>query len=435
MRVLSLIAGMGLISCGVAQAQAPAAPNAPLQLTLQDALERARANAPALLAATNAALIAHEDTVQAKAALLPTANWFNQFIYTQPNGTPSGVFVPNDGPHVYYNQANVHGDLYAPGKRADYHRAEAAEAAARAKADIAVRGLYATVVQYYYALAAAARKSANAQQGQREAEQFLDITQKQEQGGEVAHSDVVTAQILVEQRRRDTQDASLAEQKARLGLAVLVFPEFRQDYTVADDLETTTALPDFQRIQSLATANNPDIRAAMATVQQQEFEIKSARSALYPTLSLDYFFGIEANQYAIHNRDGQNQLGSVAQATLNVPLWTWGATRSKIRQSELRLRQAQTELSLTQRELLANLNSFYQEADLASMQIASLRRSLDLSSESLRLTLLRYQAGEVTVLEVKDAQTTLVQARNAADDGLVRYRAAIASLQTLTGAF
>ena len=43
------------------------------------------------------------------------------------------------------------------------------------------------------------------------------------------------------------------------------------------------------------------------------------------------------------------------------------------------------------------------------------------------------QAGEATVLEVVDAQTTLAQARNGYDDGLVRYRAATASLQLLTG--
>jgi len=39
------------------------------------------------------------------------------------------------------------------------------------------------------------------------------------------------------------------------------------------------------------------------------------------------------------------------------------------------------------------------------------------------------------VLEVVDAQTTLVGARNAYDDGMVRYRVALANLQTLTGAF
>jgi outer membrane protein TolC len=39
------------------------------------------------------------------------------------------------------------------------------------------------------------------------------------------------------------------------------------------------------------------------------------------------------------------------------------------------------------------------------------------------------------VLEVVDAQTTLFSARNAYDDGLARYRLALAALQTLTGAF
>jgi outer membrane protein TolC len=76
---------------------------------------------------------------------------------------------------------------------------------------------------------------------------------------------------------------------------------------------------------------------------------------------------------------------------------------------------------------------FYREAQIAGDQVASLRQSLDLSAESLRLTLLRYQSGEVSVLEVVDAQTTLIQARNAYDDGLVRYRVALAALQTITG--
>jgi outer membrane protein TolC len=87
---------------------------------------------------------------------------------------------------------------------------------------------------------------------------------------------------------------------------------------------------------------------------------------------------------------------------------------------------------LQQRELLSNLNSFYLEAETAASQIATFRQSLDLSEESLRLTLLRYEAGEATALEVVDAQSTLAQARNASDDGMLRYRLALANLQTLT---
>jgi len=118
---------------------------------------------------------------------------------------------------------------------------------------------------------------------------------------------------------------------------------------------------------------------------------------------------------------------------MTVPVWNWGATQSKLRQASLRVDQARVELSLTQRQLLANVGSYYAEAQTAHTQVDSLRASLDLATESLRLTTLRYQAGEVSVLEVVDAQTTLIQARNAYNDGLVRYREALASLQTLTG--
>jgi outer membrane protein TolC len=39
------------------------------------------------------------------------------------------------------------------------------------------------------------------------------------------------------------------------------------------------------------------------------------------------------------------------------------------------------------------------------------------------------------VLEVVDAQNTMVQARAAYADALVRYRVALATIQTLTGSF
>ena len=432
-RILPVLGLALALRCG-AFAQTPT-PAPALTLTLQEAMERAKANSQQLLSADIAARLAREDKVQAKAALLPSVNWENGFAYTQPNGTDTGVFVVNNGPRVYTNMANVHGDVYVPGKRADYQMAIAAEAIARAKVEIAARGLTAVVVQNFYAMAVAQRHYNNARRSLQEAQQFVDITQKQEAGGEAAHSDVVKAQLTLDQRQRDVQDGQLAYDKARIGFAVFLFPDFRQDYAVADDLDRLTPLAAFPEIEALARNNNPDIRAAQATVTQQNFGIKSARAGYLPTLSVDYFYGLNANQYTLHNELGQNNVGSSVVASLNVPVWTWGAARSKVKQAELRLEQARTDLSFTQRQLLANLHGFYLEANVASSQMASLKHSLDLSEESLKLTLLRYEAGEVTVLEVVDAQTTLFGARNAYDDGLARYRLSLAALQTLTGAF
>ena len=426
------LSGLALALCQGAFAQSPPAL---LRLTLDAAMARARATSPQILSANIATLLAREDIVQAKAALLPEVSSFNQFIYTQPNGAPSGTFISNDGTHVYNNQAVVHGDIYSLGKIADYRKSQVAEAVARAKAEIASRGLTAVVVQSYYGMVSSTRKLANARQSLAEARELLDITQKQERGGEAAHSDVVKAQIQVEQRQRDAQESQLGLDKVRLGFSVILFPDFRQDFTVVDDLDASRPLPPLAEVQKLAGASSPDIRAAQGAVEMKNWEIKSARAARLPSLSFDYFFGINANQFALHDPEGLRNYGSAAQIQLSIPLWTWGAARSKIRVAELGLQQARNDLSLTQRQLLANLNSFYLEADAASFQIASLRHSLDLATERLRRTRLRYQAGEVSVLEVVDAQSTLVDARNANDDGMVRYRLAVANLQTLTGAF
>lgn len=411
--------------------QAPQPPV--LTLDLKGALERARNNSPELQSASLGVELAHEDRSQAKATFYPTLSLFNQYLYTQGNGTPEGVFVANDGVHVYSSQAVVHQELYAPGRSAEYHRSLAAEALAAAKREIAARGIVFTVIQNYYGLVMGQRKQVNAQQGLSEAQRFVQITRKLESGGEVARSDVVKAQLVLQQRQRELQDAELAAERARIELAVLLFPDYRTDFALVDDLGTVSPLPPLDQMMGLAEETSPDLRAAQEAVRQEEFGVKVAHSEYLPSLSFEYYFGINANQFAVRDPEGFNRLGSVAQATLNVPVFNWWTTRSKVRQADLRQQQAQLDLILAHRQLNSNLRTLHAEARSAWAQLGLLRQSVDLSEESLRLTNLRYEAGEATVLEVVDAQATLVQAHNDYDDGLTRYRIAFANLQTLTG--
>ena len=140
---------------GLAQTPAPAPVSEP-PISLEDALARARQFGGQIQSANLAAQQAREDSVQARAAKLPTVNAFNQFIYTEGNGTPSGVFVANDGVHIYNEQAVVHEELLTLVRHGEVNRALAAEAIARAKVAIASRGLNVTVIQDYFAIVSCA---------------------------------------------------------------------------------------------------------------------------------------------------------------------------------------------------------------------------------------------------------------------------------------
>jgi outer membrane protein TolC len=415
-----------------------------LHLTLQGALALARKNNVQFQASVTNAGVVREDRTQARNALLPSVTYNNSAIYTQGTGlsaqstaqAPPVVFIANNAVHEYISQANVH-EAIDVAAVAGWRRASAAAAVARAQQEIASRGLVVTVVQAYYNIGAAQLKLESAKKTAEEGDNFFKITQDLEKGGEVAHSDVIKAELQTRERQRALQEAQLAFLNARLDFAVLIFPDFNDNFELADDLHAVVPLPTLEEFQQQAAHDNPEVRAALAGVQETNHDVFAARAGYLPSLTVDYFYGIDAARFAVNTAapNGQkfSNLGSSIVGTLNIPIWNWGTTQSRVKQADLKRAQAKRELSLAQRKLLAEMKSLYAEASTALNELEGLSRSAQLAEESLRLITLRYKNGESTVLEVVDAQTTFSTANAAYQDGAVRYRVALANLQTLTG--
>jgi outer membrane protein TolC len=418
-----------------AQAATGTAIGMPVELTLQEALALARKNSPQFQSAVTDAGVARENRNIALGGLLPNASFNTSALYTQSNGGGGVKFIANNATHEYVSQGNVHEQIDLATVAA-FRSTSALASAAKARKEIASRGLVVTVVQDYFAVAAAEQKLEAARRTADEGEKFLELTENLEKGGEVAHADVIKAELQMQERRRQLQEAKLTAQNTRLDLAVLIFSDFNDNYRTTDDLHASVPLPLRDAFEAQAGQSSPEIRAALGNAQSASFDVNAARAGYLPSISLDYFYGIDAERYATNsmaNGKPISNLGYSAIASLNLPIWNWGATQSRVRQAELKRDLAKKELSFAQRQLLAEMRSLYAEAETALNELAGLQRSAELSAESLRLTTLRYKNGESTVLEVVDAQTTFAQSNSAYQDGAVRYRVALANLQTLTG--
>ncbi len=434
---LWLTAGWGT----VAAQTAAASPALPETITLQDAIKRAQTSDPAYASAAADRTIAAAQTSIARSALLPGLVYHNQFLYTQPQhvggkpvaaGTSSPVFIANNGVHEYISQASVT-ETISPSMLVDYRKANADAAAATAKLEVARRGLVSTVVTNYYAVLVADEKVEAQRRAVDEAAHFQKISNQLEAGGEVAHADVIKANIELQQKQRDLDDALLAAEKARLDLAVLLFNNPLTSYKLEGDLHTPKELPLREQINAAANAGNPDLKAALASFHAARLELTSARLDYFPSLSLNYFYGIDAAQFAITGPDGSRNLGYSFVAGMDIPVWDWFATHSRIKQSAARRDLAQVQLTYTQRQLAASIEELYREAEVAHLQMASLDASVRDATEALRLADLRYTNGEAPILEVVDAQNTLISLQNSRADGAARYSTALAQLQTLTG--
>ena len=438
LRIFFLALALSMTAAAFAQ-QTVAAP--PASITLEQAIALARANEPNFAAAAANKRVTALDHSIATAALLPNVSYHNQVLYTQPNGAfnqsgPDGNqaaprFIANNAVREYASQGVIT-ETFGLQQLTAVSRATAADAVAAAELEIARRGLVATVTGLFYQALAADHKVGVAQRAAGESVSFTKLTQQREGAREAAHADVVKAQLQQQQRDRDLADALLEQQKSHLDLGVLLFADPRAAYTLVPG--AVVPLPARADVDAAAMKLNPELHQALASLRVSTLDVTAARAAYLPDLGLNFTYGIDAVQFAVNGRDGVKNLGYSASATLDIPVWDWLSTQHRVRQSEILRDAAHTALTATQRRLIAQLDEFYAEAGTSRDQLTSLDQSVQTAIESLRLTRLRYTAGEATVLEVVDAQNSLTTAEIAREDGTIRYQLAFTNLQLLTGA-
>jgi outer membrane protein TolC len=435
---LALISAAGFAATSFAQ---EVKTGSPAVISLAEAIHRAQQNEPAFASALAAQKSAAIDRYLGRAALLPSVVYHNQVLYTQPNGqtnqiVQSGtqlppIFIANNAVHEYISQASIN-ETVGLKQFADAQVAAANAARASAELEVARRGLILSVVSLYYSVSAFETKQHVLEEALREAESFTDLTEKREAAREGAHADVVKAQLQQQQRQRDLSDGALAADKSRLELAVLLFPDPRTPFST-EAPGPPPALPNREDVNRLASANNPELRSALAGVQAGNAEVTAARAAYLPDLGLNFSYGIDAAQFAKRGPDDVSNLGYSISATLDIPVWDWFSTQKRIKQSEIERDAARVTATAAQRRVIAALEAVYAEAVAARDQMDLLDLSVRTAEESLRLTKLRYSSGEATVFEVVDAETAYLSVETAQAEGVVRYQTALAGLRVLTG--
>jgi outer membrane protein TolC len=188
-------------------------------ITLDQAIAAALANDPAFATARASTGSARLDAALSRDALLPNAAAHGDYLFTEPNGVRNQAgqtgsqqaprFIANNAIREYAAQLLVNETLSLSAV-ADYRRSRALAAQSAADLESARRDLVSRVVAAYFSVLSTASKVDVARHALDEANTFVDLTQKLENGREVAHADVVKASLSAQQRQREFDDATLA---------------------------------------------------------------------------------------------------------------------------------------------------------------------------------------------------------------------------------
>ncbi len=407
-------------------------------LTIDEALRLANTQASTFQVAQLNEQIAFEDLRQARSAFLPKVSAPLSYIYTTPAlGLPPGEprapsFIASDAISAYEAFLNVSGDFDVAGKlRATLAKNRALLAAARAGTDAAKRALAQAVVEAYYGLALADAEFRAAQGNLAAAEEFERITSLLLSGGEVAAVDLTRAQLQTLTRRDELERARVNEEVAAGALRVLVGYEFSKPINT---LDLALALPtdsEFQQFKAGDVARRPEVIQLEQQLRAARQEVTIARADRLPSLSYSINGGFDTD--SLKGPRLKEHSGVSAAISLNIPIFDWGATRSRERQARLRADVAETERTIALRGFAQQFYAAQAQAARSAARTSLAREGVLKAQDNLVASIARYRAGEAQIVEVTEAQTTLVQQQTALYQAISDYQIALGRLRLATG--
>lgn len=417
---------------------APASPSQTNPLTLDDALRLANAQASSFQTAVLSESVASEDVKQAQAAFLPKVTAPLGYIYNSPAiGLPPGEprapsFIASDAISAYEAFLNVSGDFDIAGKlRATLERNRALLAAAHAGTEVARRALAQAVIESYYGLALASAQRQAAEATLASAEEFEHITSILLSGGEVASVDLTRAQLQTLSRRDELERARANEEASAGALRVLVGVDFSRPITTTDLSLAIPSRPDGQQFKASEISNRPEFIQFDQQLRAAQQDIKIARAERLPSLSYSINGGFDSD--SLRGPRLKEHSGVSAAISLTIPIFDWGTSRSKETQARLRANLAQTERSLAVRGFTQQFYAARAQTSSAATRIDIARQGVTKAESNLASSIARYRAGEAQIVEVTEAQTTLVQQRSALHQAIFDYQVALARLRQSTG--
>lgn len=160
-----------------------------------------------------------------------------------------------------------------------------------------------------------------------------------------------------------------------------------------------------------------------------QYNLKATEAYLYPTVGLtaNYGWAGMGKKFPLTNGLSNNVLWSDYSAiglNINIPIFTGGATKSKIQQAEIDIQDLDLDIENTQLSLSLEYKNAIENMENSIITIDNMKGNVELAEKVQKDTQSNYQYGLATLTEVLDSENALTDAKQNYTTSLLDYKQA-----------
>jgi len=188
---------------------------------------------------------------------------------------------------------------------------------------------------------------------------------------------------------------------------------------------------DLQQFRVDDVARRPEFTQFEAQLRAARQETRIARADRLPQFSYSILGGFDTDSLKPSRLD--EHTGVSAAVSVSIPIFDWGATKSREKQARLREQIAQNETAQARREFTQQFFAAQAQASSAAARVQLAADGIAQAEKNVSASIARYRAGEAQIIEVTDSLTTLAAQKAAYHQAIFDYQTALARLRQATG--
>lgn len=387
--------------------------------------ELARGGDPQLSAAESQRLATKEGAVQARAALLPQINGTASVSRTFPKGDSTTIDTDGDGiPDTTVGNegatsrsfgVNADQMVFDFGRINTLRSQRAVSRAADFQLDSAGDDLVTRTSQAYFNVLVAMETLAAAEAQEAALKKQFDFADKRLEVGLAPITDVHEARAQYDAARANTIVTRNALEDAYQALTEITGQPISNLKALPQDFQPQ--LPSSQGVEewiAAAIENNPDLKAQEYLLQSANSDIQTARAGHLPSLYLGANYSDNktvSGGSSFGDADGNR--GGTLGLTLSVPVFSGGATSSRVRQAIAQRDVTQDQTEQLRRALVRNTRNAYQTLVAGVAEVEARKAAVFSARSAYEASQVGLEVGTRTVLDVLVNQQTLFDAERA----------------------
>ena len=183
------------------------------------------------------------------------------------------------------------------------------------------------------------------------------------------------------------------------------------DTTITKDIpEPSSYLVD----HTSAINNKVEAQLLDKNVEANVLQTKMKKGALLPTVSIGAV-GVYADLV------GNGQANVIGMATVSIPISEWWSSNHTVKHQKIAEQISRMDREDNRQLLIIQMQSAYNDLDNAYKQIQIAKKSIEQSTENLRLNEDYYKAGTGTMSDLLDAQTSNQQSQDKYTEAVCQY--------------